>query len=398
MHRQRTSHPPQLRVVWIMTGDLRPYRIPFLERLAAHPGVVFEFFHGPTKEGSGAPSDTPELGAMANRVTAMRAVRWPFGRKQVAWLFGTWQLLTGDFDVLICQETVNNLSIWVLAFLHRFFGKRFVLHGWGYRPDNPRKRLSTTLRRLARRVLLLTADAMLTYTDRGRIACLALGIPQDRVFVSRNTLDTAKLQAIEETIEDSEVSDLRQMFTSENGALLLFVGRLQHVKRVDLLIDTVELLRREGHRSTLIVIGDGPERTLLEDRAAGVDSVRFVGAIYDERDLAPYFMAADLLVIPGRIGLTCVHAFSHGLPVVTASDDVMPQTPEYDYIEDGENGVIVEALTAPAFSRAIATLLADRAQLERLKTGARKAANQLTMDQTVDGFLAAIRYATGRTH
>ena len=109
-------------------------------------------------------------------------------------------------------------------------------------------------------------------------------------------------------------------------------------------------------------------------------------------------MAADLLVIPGRIGLTCVHAFSHGLPVVTASDDVMPQTPEYDYIEDGENGVIVEALTAPAFSRAIATLLADRAQLERLKTGARKAANQLTMDQTVDGFLAAIRYATGRTH
>jgi glycosyltransferase involved in cell wall biosynthesis len=382
-----------IKVAFVMTGDIRPYRIPLLERLVAHPEINLTVFHGPAKEGSGAPDATPELSKnLSDRVIPMRGTRWPFGRRQVAWLGGTWRILAGDSQVIICQETVNNLSIWVFALLHRLFGKKLILHGWGYRADDNASSLSARLRSLARRLLMRTADAMLAYTDRGRLAAVDMGVPPDRTFVSRNTLDTARLSEIEAAIDQNEIRDLRSTLGPTGASVLLFVGRLQSVKRVDVLIEAFGLLRRGGHSCSLIVIGDGPDRPRLEKLAAQLSDVQFLGPIYGERELAPFFLASDLLVVPGRIGLTCVHAFSHGLPVVTASDSVMPQTPEYDFIEDGRNGVIVDTLSAASFSAAIASVVSNRNEHEHLKEGARRSAAELTIDQMVEGFLSAIRF------
>ena len=392
------AHNPNtkvVRVAWVMTRDVRPYRVPLIERLSRRSEMIVDLYHGPPKAESGAPAQAPDLANIGIRVFPLKGTRWPLGRRPLAWLWGTFRIMTGDYDIVICQETVNNLSVWAFALLHRLFRKRFILHGWGYRPTK-RGDPAAALRHAARRVLLRTADGVITYTDRGRQACLKFGIPSASIFVSGNTLDIEWLQSLESAVPPEEIHALRKSLSIDGNGMLLFVGRLQSAKRTDVLIEAVGILRGRGICCTLVVVGDGPDRPRLEAMARDADGVTFLGAQYDERRLAAYFMAADLLVIPGRVGLTCVHAFSHGLPVLTTTEEAIPQTPEYDYVVDDENGAIVEQLTPHAYADAIQGILADPGHLERLQMGARASADGLSMGRMVESFVAAVRYVAAR--
>jgi glycosyltransferase involved in cell wall biosynthesis len=206
-------------------------------------------------------------------------------------------------------------------------------------------------------------------------------------------MDVAKLQEIESQIPLDELAELSSTIAPRGESVLLFVGRLQRVKRLDIIIDAVALMNSGGHTVSLVVIGDGPERDRLQEHARSMPTVRFMGAIYDERALAPFFLAADLLVIPGRIGLTCVHSFAYGLPVVTGSDGAGPQTPEYEYVQDGHNGAIVSAMSAQAYADVVAGILEDENRLDALRMGARLSAEQLALDRMVEGVMDAVRFA-----
>jgi hypothetical protein len=66
--------------------------------------------------------------------------------------------------------------------------------------------------------------------------------------------------------------------------------------------------------------------------------MRWLGSITDEAMLAPWFLSSQLLVHPSGIGLTLLHAFGYGLPVVT-NDDAESQMPEFAAFTPGETGV-----------------------------------------------------------
>jgi glycosyltransferase involved in cell wall biosynthesis len=98
----------------------------------------------------------------------------------------------------------------------------------------------------------------------------------------------------------------------------LFVGRLQVRKRVDLLL---RACAAQPTQPRLVIVGDGPERAALEALAQTVyPSAEFIGAKHGP-DLAPYFLAADLFVLPGTGGLAVQEAMSYGLPVIMGQGD-----------------------------------------------------------------------------
>ena len=65
--------------------------------------------------------------------------------------------------------------------------------------------------------------------------------------------------------------------------------------------------------------------------------ILFLGAIYEEKELAPWFMTADCFVYPGAIGLSLLHSFSYGLPVIT-NDRITTHGPEIAALDDNANG------------------------------------------------------------
>ena len=373
-------------VAQLMNSDLRPYRVPFLRRLSeTEPGLSLTLYVGQAPSGYGAPEEPPK--DVPVRVKSIRNYFWPFGGHRVAWQAGALSILASPAQVIICPEVAHNLTVWVIRVLHRRFGKSLILTGFFTRTSGTG--LLGRSRGVMLRWLRKSASTVIAYTESGRRALLNQGWPPARTFVSQNTVDTEMLEKLSAAVSDQEADDLRARLGVGPGRVLLFIGKLIHEKHLDV---AIRALRQMVQPPTLVVVGDGPERQNLEKLAEGLPVV-FVGAIYDETVLATYLAVADFLVLPGRVGLTCVHGFAAGRPCVTTDPRSTTQTPEFEYVEHGHNAIVVRDLDPTDHATAFARLLEDPDLLSRLRSGARETAKQLRMSSMVSAYAAAIRVA-----
>ena len=127
--------------------------------------------------------------------------------------------------------------------------------------------------------------------------------------------------------------------------------------------------------------------------AEGIPDVRFLGSISDNETIAPYLFAADVMLLPGYVGLAINHAFAMGLPLVTQhAPEGMPfHGPEIESLIHGENGLLVERDTPGALVAAVERVLTNH---EHFAHNARTRAEQhLSLDNMVDGLVDAIEYA-----
>jgi glycosyltransferase involved in cell wall biosynthesis len=142
-----------------------------------------------------------------------------------------------------------------------------------------------------------------------------------------------------------------------------FVGRLEHGKGVDVLLEAAARLHRKMP-AALLVVGDGPLRGALAERAAaaGVPAV-FAGRRQDVPDL---LRLCRVLVLPSRqeaFGRVLVEAMACGVPVVATHVGGIPEV-----CTDGVTGLLVPPGDPDALAVAVALTLADQAA-----TGARVA-------------------------
>ena len=129
--------------------------------------------------------------------------------------------------------------------------------------------------------------------------------------------------------------------TGEYGDYVLSVGRLESVKRADLLIKAMAHVDRP---LSLVLAGDGTERQNLEALAGrlGVgDRVRFLGAVPDDQLIELYADAAVVAYVPfdEDFGYVTLESFLSAKPVVTLRDSGGP----LEFVEDGVKGAVVEA-------------------------------------------------------
>ena len=142
-----------------------------------------------------------------------------------------------------------------------------------------------------------------------------------------------------------------------HGDYVLSVGRLETVKRPQLLI---EAMRYVDAPLRLVLAGDGTQRANLEalaERHGVTGRVRFLGAIDDEALLELYAEALAVAYVPfdEDFGYVTLEGFLSRRPVVTALDSGGP----LEFVVDGVNGAAVEP-TAEAVAAAINRYAADR--------------------------------------
>ncbi|MFB7375073.1 glycosyltransferase [Streptomyces sp. NPDC056222] len=104
-----------------------------------------------------------------------------------------------------------------------------------------------------------------------------------------------------------------------DGPLVVCVGRLCRQKGQDVLLAAWPAVLAEIPTARLVLVGDGPDGERL--RAAAPDSVRFAGAV---DDTAPWYRAADLVVLPSRwegMALAPLEAMASRRPVVVSDVD-----------------------------------------------------------------------------
>ena len=225
--------------------------------------------------------------------------------------------------------------------------------------------------------VLQRADRILVSTSNYLDSSATLAPFRAKCLIVPYGIDQSRFQAL--SPEDPAVQNLRQRLAAR--PILLFVGVLRYYKGLCYLIEAMRRLR-----ATLVIVGRGPMLQPLRQQVCdlGVDrQVVFAGAVPDEQ-LAAYYAAADLFVLPAcerseAFGLVQVEALATGLPIV--STELGTGT---SYVNaHGESGLVVPPRDSELLAEAIARLLADDALRARLARGARARAALFTADRMV---------------
>ena len=157
-------------------------------------------------------------------------------------------------------------------------------------------------------------------------------------------------------------AQLRRALGLPSNPTALFVGRLEPLKGVDILIQAAGLADVDPALHVVIVGGDATdtaERARLQGlaRAAGVgDRVHFVDAV-DRDTLAHYYRAADVCVVPSyyeSFGLVAVEALACGTPVIATRVGGLQYT-----IRDGQTGHLISWRCPEPFAERLEALLAN---------------------------------------
>jgi glycosyltransferase involved in cell wall biosynthesis len=242
--------------------------------------------------------------------------------------------------------------------------------GWGLGAPPIRGPLAG-LRQRERLSFLSSLDAVIAYSQQGAEQYRQFGIASDRVYVATNAVEPAPTKP--SPPRPSQI---------DGQATILFVGRLQTRKRVDLLIKACAGLPKEV-QPHLIIVGEGPGREELENLGRHIyPTVEFVGEKHDA-ELEPYFAEADLFVLPGTGGLAIQQAMAHGLPVIVARGDGTQ-----DDLVRSENGWQIPPDDLPGLTNLLQQALTNPTRLRRMgEASYRIVAEEINVDKMVDTFI-----------
>lgn len=196
------------------------------------------------------------------------------------------------------------------------------------------------------------ADALITVTEALKDKLVGLGIDASRVNVLRNGVDLGLFQPIDRVAERGRLGLDHQT--------LLSVGNLVPLKGHDIVIRALSKLTDKF----LLIVGDGPERSRLEQLAKRLnvkDRVRFLGQVRHEQ-LPRIYGAADALVLASsREGWANVllESMACGTPVVATNVGGNPEV-----IADEAAGVLMKERTVEALVDAIRRLFSDMPRRE----------------------------------
>ena len=152
---------------------------------------------------------------------------------------------------------------------------------------------------------------------------VAVSLAQARWLCDEGIVDGKKLEAIPASRNYQRFLAM-QRTTKPAGRLLVgALGRLEHAKGFDRLIEAFSQLPADRFR--LCIAGDGSQREQLVRMADGLEHVEFVGHLDDP---APFLATCDVLAMPSRyeaFGLVCAEAKAAGVPVVVSNVDALPE-------------------------------------------------------------------------
>lgn len=255
--------------------------------------------------------------------------------KHFYWQKGAFNLLFKSYKHYILTGELYCLSTWFILLFARLMNKKTYLwtHGWYGRERGIKKTLKKCFFKLGSHVLL--------YGEYAKNLMIKEGFNPNKLHCIANSLDYNKQCIIRHKLSNTNI--YINYFKNENP-VIIYVGRIQKVKRIDLLIDAIAKLRDEDILVNLVLVGENVEKESFYKQIENLSLTKQVwlyGACYEESKLGELFYNATICVSPGNVGLTAIHAFSYGCPIIT-HNCFEKQMPEFEVIQPGINGLFFE--------------------------------------------------------
>ena len=232
------------------------------------------------------------------------------------------------------------------------------------------------------------ADLLIASTeDESRELVGGYGADPARVFVVPPGVDLVTFRPLDREAARREIG-------AGAGPLLLFVGRLERLKGVDIAIRAVAELRRRGHDDVrLMVLGEDARRAADGEKArlrtiaeeTGVrDRVEFVGSVA-HHELPFFYAAADACLMPSyneSFGLVGLEAQACGCPVIGSGVSGIRSV-----VRDEVTGFLVDGNDPAAYADRVEWLLRDPELARQMGRRGQLLAQRFSWNRTADRLL-----------
>jgi glycosyltransferase involved in cell wall biosynthesis len=385
-----TSHPVQ-------------YQAPLFQRLSLHPDVDLTVFYGDDRSvagevdnGFGLPIqwDRPLLkGYRSVFLTRVGTVRGPL-RRLAADIRIIRHLFAGRFDAVLIHSYATRLSL--LAYLGALASSTPILLRTESERLRPRARWREAVKAVMLGPLLAVTSAVLVIGRANRRFYDHYGVARSRQFFTPYSVDNDFFLTQRAIVERSR-QDLRRLHNwPEDVVVVGFSGKLIPLKRVEDLIDAVAALQEEGVRAGLLIVGDGPSRAALEERARAhqLKWIRFAG-FRNQSELSGWYVCMDVFVLPSRSetwGLVLNEAMLFQLPVIASR---MVGATE-DLIETGKNGFVFDVGNVARLTDFLRTLIDSAETRSSFGWHSGAIVEKYSHDVCLRGTLDALGHVTGR--
>ena len=311
---------------------LPPWRIDVFNRMAEYYDLTLVFFNAGLE---GFTYDREKLLARLKGIDARFLTKgFNVGSRPVR--LGIASILKEVRPDVVFVHEYSSVSV-TLALLKRLFGYRLYVTT---SDTVDMAESSSGLKAMARKFVLRRADGSILYSKpvedfyKARFPWLKTG-------VCPNIQDPASLLSMRKYF-DTPLQD--------GSRVILFIGRLVHAKGLELLLDAFADVEHKGYK--LVLVGEGPERSNLEEQAKrlGIESdVVFAGFQFG-KDLYRWYDRADFLVLPSRFepfGAVVNEALVLGCPVLASK-----YIGALVFINEN-NGLVFDPLDPASFRRAL---------------------------------------------
>jgi glycosyltransferase involved in cell wall biosynthesis len=193
--------------------------------------------------------------------------------------------------------------------------------------------------------------------------------PIEKQQLSKFKIPDSKIEFIPNPIDDTFFGKLKDINFKKKWDLksrvILFVGRLDSIKGLDILIKSFKIVRQRHDNISLLIVGkDVNMLPKLEKLVIDLelDDVIFTGLLSKE-DLLKAYICADVFALPSSyeaFGLTLLEAMAQGVPVVATNVGGMPYVLEY-----GRDGILVPYGNTNQLAEKILFLLNNKDQYKK---------------------------------
>ena len=218
-------------------------------------------------------------------------------------------------------------------------------------------------------------------------------VPRHRVQVIPPGVDLELFQPMEK-------ADARQLLGLREEKVILYVGRVESLKGLNILLQAVAILDDAANTRLLIVGGSSENDRELQrlgtmaQRLGIEDSVTFTGSLR-QTELPTYYGAADVFVLPSyyeSFGLVALEAMACGTPVVASRVGGLKT-----FVEDGKTGYLIPWRCPEPFAQRLDVLLANPDLRATMGKAARAKARQMSWSGVVDRMQDFYAFLLGET-
>ena len=230
-------------------------------------------------------------------------------------------------------------------------------------------------REAVEREAMLSADRIIAFSGHERDSMARLyGADPRKVMLAPCGVDLTKFRPMDQR-------EARRKLGLNGEKLLLYVGRVEPLKGLDLLVETAAQMEAEGDGVRMMVVGGGgpgePEtdrvRQLAKERQVE-GLIDFVGRVnHDELPL--YYNAADVCLVPSyyeSFGLVALESMACGTPVVATRVGGLPTL-----VHHGHTGYLKSWRCPEAFANSVEMIISSERLQESLGTAARRRAEMM---------------------